>query len=239
MQWIQDLSPNFFFTRQRIAANGGNKQDIAQDVTCNILGWVMMGGSMLKTVSKFKIFDLRACCRQRWRFWKIHETGSQVFFRTLFLGLSLTGPLHGPRLFMFVLSRAFSRLRQEVCVGTYGIRAPARVSTAGGEAAARASPSARRRRPSAAPADMRHSVLDGQGRVASTPDVTQALRWSPSASSCPRQPAQRERQREPEAAQQEDANRGTGTVTSSRVSVTLQSAPDVRSENGCFRTLAA
>ena len=36
-------------------------------------------------------------------------------------------------------------------------------------------------------AHTRYSMLKGRARVASTPDVAQAVRWSPSASGCPGQ----------------------------------------------------
>ena len=49
--------------------------------------------------------------------------------------------------------------------------------------------------------------------MASTPDVAQAAQWSPSASiklPATATPVRRQRQRKPEAAQQEDANQGAG-----------------------------
>ena len=73
-------------------------------------------------------------------------------------------------------------------------------------------------------AHTRHSMLKGQGRVASTPDVAQAVRWSLSASSCPRQlhlrgasgrGSRRRRSRR-------TRKRALGTETSSRVGVTLK-----------------
>ena len=73
-------------------------------------------------------------------------------------------------------------------------------------------------------AHTRYSMLNGRARLASTPDVAQAVRWSPSTSSCPRQlhlraaSCRRSRRRR----SRRTRNRALGTDTSSRVDVTLK-----------------